>query len=184
MTPTCPPEPCSRPIPGLRGSHGEGGHTEAIVTPCIEWQGKRDKDGYGRVEVNGREIAAHRVAWAKENGLIPAGLLVLHSCDNPPCINIDHLRLGTHKDNMADMVARGRSKFPRPWTAMNLRQGAMCFGPIAPQFKCGHSSAEWNTKFRGINTDGSKTRRGCLACHRKHRRQADRNRYWRNKQIA
>ena len=52
---------------------------------------------------------AHRFAWYEANGPIPDGLLVLHKCDNPPCINVEHLFLGTHADNVADMVAKGRS---------------------------------------------------------------------------
>jgi hypothetical protein len=53
-------------------------------------------------------MLAHRATWECERGPIPAGLQVLHSCDNPPCRNIDHLFLGTNADNMADKVAKGR----------------------------------------------------------------------------
>lgn len=53
------------------------------------------------------------MAWEVANGSIPAGMHVLHSCDNPPCVNPEHLRLGTHADNMADKAAKGRCNIPR-----------------------------------------------------------------------
>lgn len=72
---------------------------------CIEYTGYRDAFGYGQ---SGRGYA-HRWAWEQAHGPIPDGLCVLHSCDNPSCINIEHLRLGTHTDNMRDLVERGRA---------------------------------------------------------------------------
>jgi hypothetical protein len=74
------------------------------VTPCIEWGGKRDRDGYGR---RGARLA-HRLTWEEVNGPIPHGLCICHRCDNPPCVNPDHLFLGTHADNRRDSVAKGR----------------------------------------------------------------------------
>jgi hypothetical protein len=81
---------------------------------CWEWQGARDWRGYGRTwhQPIRRSTAAHRVAYELVNGLIPAGLCVLHSCDNPPCCNPAHLRVGTVQDNSDDMVERGRQKKP------------------------------------------------------------------------
>lgn len=52
---------------------------------------------------------AHRVFWEEAYGAIPKGLLVMHLCDNRECVNLEHLRLGTHKENMQDMVQKGRS---------------------------------------------------------------------------
>lgn len=75
---------------------------------CIEALGSRDSWGYGRVAVGGKQLRAHRHAWMLHHGAIPAGMCVLHKCDNPACINIDHLFLGTQTDNMADKVAKGR----------------------------------------------------------------------------
>lgn len=74
--------------------------------PCEEWEGGRDKDGYGWTSSHHR---AHRIAWAEANGPIPPGLQVLHRCDNPPCVRVDHLELGTAKDNHRDKAEKGRS---------------------------------------------------------------------------
>jgi hypothetical protein len=83
---------------------------DSAATPCIEWTGARDRYGYGMRRWNGRTTRAHRVAWEQANGPIPAGLSVLHRCDNPPCINVDHLYAGTHQDNMRDRGLRGRTQ--------------------------------------------------------------------------
>lgn len=83
--------------------------SNAPTTPCVETDWPRPPRGYGSSRRNGRKVYAHRWAWEQEHGPIPPGLFVLHRCDNPPCINVEHLFLGTHADNMADMVAKGRS---------------------------------------------------------------------------
>lgn len=75
---------------------------------CWVWTGLRDRWGYGRMSVASRPVRTHRVAWELAHGAIPPGLVVRHSCDNPPCVNIDHLLLGTVAQNNADMVERGR----------------------------------------------------------------------------
>lgn len=67
--------------------------------------------GYGVVYLDGREQRAHRVVWVEAHGPIPEGSEVRHRCDNPPCIRLDHLILGTHAENMADAVERGRIAF-------------------------------------------------------------------------
>ena len=87
------------------------------VTPlgpgdCWEWCGDTVAGGYGRFRVDGKKELAHRVAFALELGEIPDGMLVLHSCDNPPCCNPDHLRLGTCEDNEADKRERSRHHSP------------------------------------------------------------------------
>jgi hypothetical protein len=53
-------------------------------------------------------MGAHRYVWQQANGPIPNGLVVRHKCDNPACVNLDHLELGTQADNMADRVNRNR----------------------------------------------------------------------------
>lgn len=76
---------------------------------CIHWIGATQKTGYGTVRFANRHWLAHRLAWALING-DPGKLQVLHRCDNPRCVNVDHLFLGTHQDNMSDMKAKGRRK--------------------------------------------------------------------------
>lgn len=85
---------------------------------CIEYDGFRTKKGYGRINrrVNGRIVSryAHRIAWETAHGPIPEGMVVMHACDNPPCVNVEHLHLGTQADNIADMNAKGRGKSGPP----------------------------------------------------------------------
>lgn len=75
---------------------------------CIEWNRRTNKDGYGTVSYKCRSWLAHRLTWTLERGEIPDGMKVCHTCDNPKCINIDHLFLGSQADNVADMIAKGR----------------------------------------------------------------------------
>ncbi len=69
-----------------------------------------DHFGYGQIRVHDRPQLAHRVSWELHRGAVPAGLNVLHKCDNPGCVNPDHLFLGTHQDNVADRHAKGRTR--------------------------------------------------------------------------
>ncbi len=82
-------------------------------TGCHLWTGARDPGGYGRMGLPHTSRAAHRVAWEVANGPIPAGMHVLHSCDNPRCCNPEHLKLGTHAENMREKAEKGRA--PRRW---------------------------------------------------------------------
>lgn len=76
---------------------------------CWEWKGRLDAKGYGFIKVNGTTTRVHRVAWALAHSQWPpAGMVVRHTCDNPPCCNPAHLILGTVRDNVQDCVRRGR----------------------------------------------------------------------------
>ena len=82
---------------------------------CLEWSGcLRGKSGYGAVRHGGKTLDAHRLSWILNNGTIPDGLFVLHTCDNRICVNLLHLRLGTPKDNYDDAVLKGRIIPGRP----------------------------------------------------------------------
>lgn len=86
------------------------GKTE-LKNDCILWIGAVNKGGYGITSYQGKSKMAHRLMYEIMKGEIPRTLLVLHSCDNPNCINIDHLRVGYQKDNMNDMRSRKRDNF-------------------------------------------------------------------------
>lgn len=75
---------------------------------CLEWTRQLNHSGYGAVRVGDQKWAAHRRAWQLAYGDIPPGLNVCHRCDNRKCIHPDHLFLGTQRDNLADMTAKGR----------------------------------------------------------------------------
>lgn len=82
------------------------------LTGCLLWTGSLDAYGYGQVKlvINKLDKKAHRLSWQMHRGLIPDGMVVRHTCDTPACINPDHLEIGTQLDNIADRVARGRSR--------------------------------------------------------------------------
>lgn len=75
---------------------------------CWLWSGGVDLCGYGRFRNHYTRVRSHRFSYELAKGPIPAGLLVLHSCDNPACCNPDHLFLGTVQDNVNDKVSKGR----------------------------------------------------------------------------
>ena len=75
---------------------------------CWEWQGFINSGGYGRSSWEGKGGLAHRISFQIANGPIPAGLCVMHICDNPKCINPAHLKVGTHRENMQDSLQKGR----------------------------------------------------------------------------
>ncbi len=85
---------------------------EAAPDECWEWQGARDTYGYGCFGIrHGYNIRAHVFSYEIAHGReVPKGIEILHSCDNPPCINPAHLFEGTQKDNMADSAAKGRKR--------------------------------------------------------------------------
>ena len=78
---------------------------------CWEWLGGKRPNGYGHIQEGGRnssDISTHRVSYRLRYGQIPKGLVVMHKCDNPSCVNPEHLMLGTYQANTADMIKKGR----------------------------------------------------------------------------
>lgn len=161
-TPLCSVEGCDRPshTRGLCGMHahrwqrhGTTGTTRPGITErfwakvrltpgCWFWVGAHHEDGYGQIRYQGRNWTANRVAWLLAYGPPPDELMVLHHCDEPSCVRIDHLYLGTNADNMRDRADRGRH-------ASTLRTHC-------PQ---GHPYDEANTRiYNG--------RRTCIICNR------------------
>lgn len=78
---------------------------------CHYWLGTTSSDGYGTITVNKQTKSTHRISYQVRKGPIPDGMFVCHHCDNPICINPHHLFIGTHLDNMRDMVKKGRHKY-------------------------------------------------------------------------
>lgn len=113
---------------------------------CWEWTGKaRCRPGWHpTVSFEGRTALVHRVSWVLHNGPIPDGLWVLHHCDNPVCVNPTHLYIGTIRENVRDMMVRGRYVNP---------------GALKTHCKHGHEYTPENTYH-----DPASGRRQCVTC--------------------
>ena len=79
---------------------------------CWVWTASRLKSGYGVIALTRGEKLAHRASYARFVGPIPKGKQVCHKCDNPPCCNPDHLFLASQRENLWDMVSKGRDSKP------------------------------------------------------------------------
>jgi len=99
------------PWPRVKGrslSHRLWKKTDRTET-CWVWRGGLTQAGYGTISLERKRLLVHRVSYELARGPISDGLHVLHHCDNPPCLNPDHLFLGTQQDNVADRVSKGRT---------------------------------------------------------------------------
>ena len=105
-----------RPIPQLSDSDKERFFSKIphrqTEKGCIEWMAGKFTEGYGQFCIHRRSFMSHRVAYFLATGVDPRDLCVCHTCDNPPCVNPDHLFLGTNADNMRDKIAKGRANNP------------------------------------------------------------------------
>lgn len=121
---------------------------------CWVWNAATNRGGYGQFR-SGSEIGilAHRFSWSIHFGGIPNGLFVCHKCDNPPCVNPDHLFLGTHDDNIADAaskkrMAHGENSGPaklRDYDVMKMREireSGATYAEIATRFGVSPNTAK------------------------------------------
>jgi hypothetical protein len=92
---------------------------------CWLWTASKIRNGYGRYKLNGETVYAHLFSWEYFNGEIDKGLSVLHKCDVRNCVNPNHLFLGTQKDNMVDMIAKGRAIHPKGLELKRLKENAI-----------------------------------------------------------
>ena len=84
-----------------------------LVSGCWNWVGTIGTDGYGKAKRQGKTLRAHRLSYQLYKGEIPEGYFVCHTCDNPKCVNPEHLWAGTHKENELDKDRKGR-RSPSP----------------------------------------------------------------------
>jgi hypothetical protein len=96
-------------------------YMDISTSGCWLWTGGIGTRGYGKFWLDGRTVQAHRASYILFVGPILPGLLVLHSCDTPPCVNPEHLWLGTDADNAKDRDGKGRYRLG----ARNPRRGEM-----------------------------------------------------------
>ncbi len=119
-------------------------HQYVLKLDCSHWiwVGGEISTGYGCLSVNKKSALAHITSWELHRGPIPEGLYTLHKCDIPLCVNPEHLFLGTQKDNIRDLVEKGRHP-----------------GSLKTHCKRGHEFTPENTK---ITTYGSRSCKTCL----------------------
>ncbi len=80
---------------------------------CWSWTGGASGSGYGKFKIEGKQVSAHRFSYEHYRNPIPDGLFVCHHCDVKLCVNPLHLFIGTHRDNMRDMIKKGRAIYSR-----------------------------------------------------------------------
>lgn len=119
---------------------------------CWLWQGGSAGNEYGAISWNGRPTMVHRLAWELTYGPIPHGLVVRHRCDTPRCCNPDHLLLGTQLDNVADRVARNRSRrmLGESNNSAKLTTAAVCF--IREQYAAKNMTGRALAKMFNVST--------------------------------
>jgi len=106
------------------------------VGECLIWTGQIDRNGYGRIRIDGKHRRAHIVHFELRNGPVPDGMVLMHSCDNRGCIHLGHLSPGTQLQNVQDMFAKGRANKAKgeshPKAKLTERQVAEIRGRYVP----------------------------------------------------
>lgn len=133
---------------------------------CWLWRGAVGSHGYGTIRIDGGNLLTHRLSYELFIGPIPAGLCVLHTCDVRRCVRPDHLWTGTQRDNVLDMIAKGRG-------------GVKAYQSKKAQCPAGHP---YDKEFKRIN---GRTYRACSACRRSaNQRQSQRRKELRRQRRA
>jgi hypothetical protein len=117
---------------------------EYRISDCIEWQGPKDRYGYGMKSFQGRTRPAHRAVYCETHGISYKNLraqVIRHGCDNPGCVNPQHLIAGTHAENSQDMVDRDRScrgerHYNRKLTEAAVLEARNLYTYNHPEFSC------------------------------------------------
>lgn len=129
---------------------------------CWEWAAYKNQHGYGVITARTRQtMLAHRLSWSIYRGELADGMSVCHKCDNPGCVRPEHLFLGTHKENMVDMVRKGRGN--RHGTPKGVAVGLARHNSERTHCYKGHEYTEENT----YRHNGD---RKCRTCHREYER--------------
>src|SRR6266566_9408564 len=87
---------------------------------CQLWTGSKTTFGYGQISYEGKVWQAHRLVYSLFVGPIPQGKVIMHSCDTPACVSLEHLRLGTYRENSEDASRKGRFAHRIPWNKGHL----------------------------------------------------------------
>jgi hypothetical protein len=127
--------------------------SEMDTEECFGFDPPKDRiaGGYSRIKVSGVRILTHRVSYSVANSITfedMAGLVVRHSCDNPICVNPRHLSLGTQKDNVDDMMARGRMVKAHPGFGENHHSSKLTIEQIEEARRLYVKGNRWN---RGVS---------------------------------
>lgn len=120
---------------------------------CWIWTGSRHGFGYGLFGLNGKTRRAHRISYELVNGPIPEGFVLCHTCDNPPCVNPDHLFVGSKADNTHDALRKGRmiGGIIDPDEASRLYLDGWSVQEIADRFSVNRWTVRYHLKKKGVH---------------------------------